>query len=96
MEHSHSTVSESGQLVLSPEAKAALGVPSGGEIEVILRDQTVELRQKKKPMSDEEIKRRIDELQTLFARQPGEPSLEDNLYRMRREEEEHSRRKYGC
>lgn len=96
MERTLTTVRENGQLVLSPEAKIQLGVPNGGEIEVVSGDHSVELRRKREPMSQAEIDRRIAEMQAAFKRLPGEPSLEDELYQMRREEEEHSRRKFGC
>jgi len=88
MERIVATVSESGQLILDDETKNALGVPSGGEIDLYRGTQSVELRKKRQAMSDEEIERSINELQTLLARRPGEPSLEDELYKMRREEED--------
>ena len=96
MERTLATVTESGQLVLDDESRMALGVPSGGEIEVVRKHDSIELKKKRQPISDEEFEQEIAALQALCARQPGEPSLEDELYESRREEEEHARRKYGC
>ena len=96
MERTLATVSESGQLTLDHDSWNALGIASGGEIEIVRREKHIELRNKKQAISDEEIERSINELQALFARRPGEPSLEDELYKSRRQDEEHARRKYGC
>jgi bifunctional DNA-binding transcriptional regulator/antitoxin component of YhaV-PrlF toxin-antitoxin module len=96
MERTLATVTETGQLILDKNTRDALGVPAGGEIEITCKDDTVELKRKRQPISDEEFKQRLAEIQAAFTRRPGEPSLEDDLYQSRREEEERSRRKYEC
>jgi hypothetical protein len=87
MERTLANVTESGELILDDEARNALGVPSGGQIEIVRGDQYVELRKKPVPISEQELHQAFADLRELFARKPGEPSLEDDLYKMRREEE---------
>jgi bifunctional DNA-binding transcriptional regulator/antitoxin component of YhaV-PrlF toxin-antitoxin module len=92
MERTLAKVDNDGQLILPPQVQSALGLSSGTEVEVVLHDRYIELREPRKPLSAEELERSLSELQGLFA---NGPSLEDDLYAMRREEEEHHRRKFG-
>jgi bifunctional DNA-binding transcriptional regulator/antitoxin component of YhaV-PrlF toxin-antitoxin module len=92
MEPARAKVADDGRLVLPAQVQSALGIPSGAEVEIVLHDRYIELRQQRPAMSDEEFEASLTALQALCA---GGPSLEDDLYAMRREEEEHQRRKYG-
>ena len=47
MQPTTATVAKDGQLHLAEELLCALGIPDGGEIDVILRDGCVELRKKR-------------------------------------------------
>jgi AbrB family looped-hinge helix DNA binding protein len=92
MERTVATVSENGQLVLPAQVLDALELPPGTEVEILLHDRQLELKRPRKRMSPEELEKSLEELHGIFA---GGPSLEDDLYQMRREEEEHFRRKFG-
>jgi len=92
MERTLAKVDEQGQLVLPAQVQSALGIPSGTEVEIVLHDRYIELRQEREPISEAELEASLDALQALCA---GGPSLEDDLYAMRREEEEHHKRKFG-
>jgi AbrB family looped-hinge helix DNA binding protein len=92
MERTLAKVSEDGQLVLPAHVQSALGIPSGAEVEIVLHDRYIELRQERPTISDEEFEASLHALQALCA---GGPSLEDDLFAMRREEEAHQKRKFG-
>jgi len=93
MERVIATISDNGELILPAAIPAALGLEAGTEVEVVLNHNIIELKKRRVPLSVEEFNLRLREMQKTFA---GGPSLEDELYKMRREEEEHFRRKYGC
>lgn len=91
MERTLARVNEDGQLVLPARVQNALGLPSGTEVEIVLHDRYIELREPRKPLTDEEFEAELAALRGICA---GGPSLEDDLYQMRRDEEEHQKRKY--
>lgn len=93
MEPTRAKVSENGQLVLPAQVQDALGLRSGTEVEIVLHDRYIELRQERPRLSKAELTESLKAMQAMFA---GGPSLEDELYKMRREEDEHQKRKFGC
>jgi hypothetical protein len=77
---------ESGSNVPLPaEAVDRFGLHVGSRLIVSIRDGGILLQ----PLLADDL----DQLCGIFASTPG---LENDLYQMRREEEEHSRQKFGC
>jgi len=79
------TLESTGSVPLPPEAVNAFGLRAGSKLTVTLKDGGILLQ----PILTDDL----DELCGIFASSPG---LEDDLFQMRREEEEHSNRKFGC
>jgi bifunctional DNA-binding transcriptional regulator/antitoxin component of YhaV-PrlF toxin-antitoxin module len=80
------TVIEHGQLPLTREIQEALGMTDGSSVSLTIEDGRIIVE----PYADDPIRA----MQDLF--QGATYSLADELMEMRREEEEHSHRKYGC
>ena len=80
------TIVEHGHIPLTPEIQRALDIPDGTAVSLTVQQGSIIV----KPVEHDPIKA----MQDLFV--GADYSLEDDLMQMRREEEEHSRRKYGC
>jgi AbrB family looped-hinge helix DNA binding protein len=93
MERTLVTVDPNGQLTLPSQIPAALGLSAGTEVEIVTDGNCITLSPRRPARSAEEVKLLVKELQDMFR---GKPSLEDELYEMRREEAERSLRKFGC
>lgn len=86
---------ENGSLVLPPEVQEELGIPPGTMVRLQVEDAGVRIVAQKRPkISKADAIDRIKAVQDLFA--GADYSLEDDLIQMRKEEAEHSLRKYGC
>ena len=95
MGHLTAIVEPDGSLILPPEVQQTLGIAPGSEIDLELETEGVWIpRQSRPKLSPEEVTAIPRRMQDLFA--GANYSLEDDLMQMRKEEEEHSRRKYGC
>ncbi len=93
MERTLATVDPNGQLTLPSEIPAALGLAAGTEVEIVTDGNCLTLSPRRVARSAQELNLLLDQLQEMFR---GQPSLEDELYEMRQEEEERSKRKFGC
>jgi AbrB family looped-hinge helix DNA binding protein len=93
MERALATVDPNGQLTLPSQIPAALGLSAGTEVEIVADGNCLTLSPRRVARSAAQLNRLLNQLQEMFR---GQPSLEDELYEMRREEEERSRRKFGC
>ncbi|WP_041596966.1 hypothetical protein [Granulicella tundricola] len=81
----YAVLSTNGELLLSSEMQESLGLHPGSRVAMSIQQGRLVLE----PAADD----LLEELQRTFA---GGPSLEDELYAMRREEREHEARKSGC
>ena len=93
MERALATVDSDGRLTLPSQIPAALGLSAGTEVEIVTDGNCITLSPRRVARSAPDLNLLLNQLQEMFR---GQPSLEDELYEMRREEEERSRRKFGC
>ncbi len=81
----HVTIVEHGHILLTPEIQKALGMADGTSVSLSVERGKIIVR----PLDHDPIKA----MQDLFV--GANYSLEDDLMEMRREEDEHQKRKYG-
>jgi len=89
------TIESPDKVPLSKEVQEALGLRAGSGIEITIEEGKVTLQpledDGRSRLSEAGTRRAIGELRGMFR---GQPSLEDDLHKMRQEEEDHSQRKY--
>jgi hypothetical protein len=83
MERVIATINDNGELTLLAEVSAAFGFGAGSEVEIVFDGSSIGLHKRGPRLLAEELNRAFSEMQALLA---GGPSLEDELYKMRREE----------
>jgi AbrB family looped-hinge helix DNA binding protein len=93
MQRALATVNSNGQLTLPSQIPTALGLSAGTEVEIVTHGNCLMLSPKRVARSAKELDLLLNQLQEMFRDQP---SLEEELYETRRQEEEHSRRKFRC
>jgi len=95
MGHLTAIVEPDGRFMLPREVQRTLGIVPGSTIDLTLEAEGVWISRQSRPkLSPDEVKAILKDMQDLFA--GADYSLEDDLMQMRKEEEEHSLRKYGC
>ncbi len=95
MGHHTAIVERDGSVVLPAEVQQTLGVQPGSTVDLESEAEGVWIPRRTSPrLSIAETRATIKKMQDLFA--GADYSLEDDLMQMRKEEEEHSRRKFGC
>jgi AbrB family looped-hinge helix DNA binding protein len=97
MESTLLTVGPEGQVSLPSDIRQELGLRAGAQLEARIDGSSLMLSPKAttRPVPEglDQLDQLINELQGIFR---GQPSLEDDLYAMRREDELRFEQKFGC
>jgi len=96
MERTVLTLGPEGQLTLPIDIRQAMGISAGAQVEALMDGSSLTISPRWPETSNhnaiQELDQLIDELQAIFR---GQPSLEEDLYAMRHEDDRRMEQKLG-